>query len=1026
MKLCAKCQQRVAEDVAVCPNCGTALPASRQRLDDYQLVEFVREGHGCLLYRARKEADPKDYLIRLFKPQTHLDDAKAERLHRELTELKKLPAEHFVQHFELKRSAKGEWYRVSEWNQATEWSDLFAAGMGRNPRHQLELLARIAEAIAELHQHGHLIPHLILPDLLVTETPEGLPGVKLDYKLSRFLDPEMAHPSSQLLALLRQHPDITGNRPLDARSDVWSLGRAFVAILACSPDVDDPRAHLDRLQLPSNLCTLFRCMLADDPDARPKSLALVAAALRQVNDAELAAAAQPSAAGLAVTVHTLQRRAVLLASAFLLLLASGVFLQLRFGLFSHDDAQILGRHARRLSSSVALVAVEFRFEVGTNVVLNGLSTGTAFLVDREGHLLSNRHVTCPWLESAEYWNGVLLARSSGLPTKFSHRMWLWFDGAEALKLARDEISAPSMEDVFAENTAYRSDGSPRVRVVGIVPPVWDRAVSREFPLGEDVAVLQVEPPPKLEPLPLAMNRTAPRQLDAVALLGFPRGVDTMPGRVIRVSTTLGHVRRTFANVLQSDVSTHPGNSGGPVLDLDGQVIGIATAISLGGGGLLGASPQSDLSLILPIERTTNLLAAVRNGKARWDGLPLPQVGLEAIAAIRLANQGKWLEARTAIDRLSSSAPEVVWATAVLHYCSGDEAGARRRLAELREISPESVQARFLQAVWNWLRDPASADVQLKALLPTEWASGDAELFGQLAAMLREPRPVVSNEPVGDNRTERTLFAWVQALRLERTSKSEMAEPALRAALRTANPEDSFTALTRLELERIQQAVTTRLTNATVRQRYQHECAQFWSELEATSAQRVRTEHAFLAMTLQYSEADSAEDKARLSRQMRATDSLNRGITLQIAFLHAQNGEWLEAIRELDGYLQPAGREGMDRRGVLLLRGQMLELAGRKAEARTAYQTLARNASAGWYCDLARLLAGEVRAETLRAKAASHPIGGLTLELALGLRAESEKHKGEAIEHYRNALETGYSQWMEYTLAKERLQALRGK
>ncbi len=111
---------------------------------------------------------------------------------------------------------------------------------------------------------------------------------------------------------------------------------------------------------------------------------------------------------------------------------------------------------------------------------------------------------------------------------------------------------------------------------------------------------------------------------------------------------------------------------------------------------------------------------------------------------------------------------------------------------------------------------------------------------------------------------------------------------------------------------------------------------------------------------------------------------------------------------------------------MLFRGQMLELAGRRPEARATFQSLARNASALWYGDLARLLGGEARAAVLRRKAALHPIGGLTLEVALGLRAEAEKRSSEAIEHYRNALESGHSQWMEYTLAEERLLALREK
>lgn len=1026
MKLCPDCQQRVAEDVALCPNCGASLPTARQTLDDYQLTEFVREGYGCMLYRARKAGDAQTYLIRLFKPQTRLDDTKVERLRRELAELKKLPAKRFVQHFEIKRSAEDDWYRVSEWVEAEAWSNLLASDFGGDSRRRFGLLARIAEAVDELHQHGHLIPHLILPDLLVTRASDGQFEVKLDFKLSRFLDPELSHPSPQLLALLKQHPDIAGKRPLDARTDIWSLGRVFVAILTRSSELDHPLAELDGLRLPQSIRTVLRAMLSDDPDSRPRSLALVSAALRNVSDTEFANAAQPAPAGLPGMMRTLQRRVALLGGVALLLLGAATFLQLRFGLFSRDDAQVLGRHARRLSSSVAFVAVEYRFEVGTNVICHALSTGTAFLVDREGRLLSNRHVACPWLGKPEFWKGIVLARITGLPTKFSHRMMLWFDGAQALKLARDEIQKPALDDLFAAQTGYGLEGPLRVRVVGTLPPVWDQGALREFPLGEDVAVLQVEPPPKLDSLPLASNHDGLRQLDAVALLGFPRGVQTMPGREIRASATMGHVRRAFANVLQSDVSTHPGNSGGPVLNLEGRVIGIASAVSLGSDSPLGASPQSDLSLILPIERATNLLAAVQRGAARWNGLPLPQAGLEVVAAVRLATQGQWLEARTAIDRVSSSDPDVLLTTAVLHHCARDDDGAARRLADLREMSPESVSARFLQAVWAWPRNPADADRDLKALIPSDWASGDAEFFGQLAALLLEPTPAVRGEPPGDSRVERTLFSWAQAVRLRRAGKAGQAEPALRVALREAGPEEWSTALARYELEQVQRAEAARHTDAVARQRYRDECDRFWAEIEASSARRIRMDHALLGLQLQFMLSESAADKERLLRQSRLTDSLDRGVSLQLASLHAQHGEWLEATRELGIYLQPGGREGINRDGAILLRGQILELAGQELEARATVESLARNASFQWYRDLARMLRGEVQAEALRPRAASNPMGGLTLEVALGLRAEAGKHNTEAIEHYRNALEFGLSQYLEHTLAKERLLALRAK
>ena len=58
--------------------------------------------------------------------------------------------------------------------------------------------------------------------------PDGALDVKIDYKLSRYIDPKLDRPAPMLKRLLACHPDIVNDRPLDFRSDIWSLGKVFV------------------------------------------------------------------------------------------------------------------------------------------------------------------------------------------------------------------------------------------------------------------------------------------------------------------------------------------------------------------------------------------------------------------------------------------------------------------------------------------------------------------------------------------------------------------------------------------------------------------------------------------------------------------------------------------------------------------------------------------------------------------------------------------------------------------------------
>lgn len=69
-----------------------------------------------------------------------------------------------------------------------------------------------------------------------------------------------------------------------------------------------------------------------------------------------------------------------------------------------------------------------------------------------------------------------------------------------------------------------------------------------------------------------------------------KGVISGKGRGIIASAGLGQFQEELENVLQTDAALNPGNSGGPLLDLAGQVIGVNVAIGLGSENIGFAIP----------------------------------------------------------------------------------------------------------------------------------------------------------------------------------------------------------------------------------------------------------------------------------------------------------------------------------------------------------------------------------------------------------------------------------------------------
>ncbi|MBL0713894.1 MAG: trypsin-like peptidase domain-containing protein, partial [Desulfosarcina sp.] len=568
MKICIKCGQIVAEAVNTCPTCGAEVTAGRTTIGDYRILEVLHEGYASILCKARREGDAEPVMIRIFTPPAGVDARLAERLQRELEELRELPESYFVRHLAIRQSAEGLWYRISEWVETMSWGTLLASGRLQEPRVSLNLFARIASILEGLHRIGHIIPHLILDDILVYEDEAGVLKVKIDYKLSRLLDPQLDRPGPMLARLLALHPDIVHRGPLDHRSDIWSLGKIFVEILAADPDVTDLTAQVDTLSVPPEIRTLIRLMLSEAPELRPGTMAEVTAALGRVSERAIAEAAdracEPPGA-LTRVLRGLNLRLGLLMVLLTLLIVVGGLLWYHLGARKPDSETALRGYANQYAGSVAFVVVDYSLHLGDKEVYHNRSEGTAFLADARGYMPTNRHVACPWLEDARLLMTIGLLRQRPEKLNFSYRIFLWFEGQRAFARLPGFSEDDAVEDIYRTETAFNSRGPRRVRIAGVAPVLVKTGERVRAPLGDDFAVLKIdEVPPGLAPLPLAADFEAARipKLTPLITLGFPLGSSTQAATV-NVSVTSGHVRRTFENMLQVDTSIHPGNSGGP-------------------------------------------------------------------------------------------------------------------------------------------------------------------------------------------------------------------------------------------------------------------------------------------------------------------------------------------------------------------------------------------------------------------------------------------------------------------------------
>ncbi|MEE2940097.1 MAG: trypsin-like peptidase domain-containing protein [Planctomycetota bacterium] len=166
------------------------------------------------------------------------------------------------------------------------------------------------------------------------------------------------------------------------------------------------------------------------------------------------------------------------------------------------------------------------------------STGSGFCIDADGWILTNAHV----IERPD--SPALLTLSSTPGLEAFHELHVVFSGTPARYPARVEAVAA----------------------------------------GEvDLAIIKIEPFPEMPWLEGFDSEAPPPEPGSdIFLFGFPLGhLAVQEGETVIASTFRGILSRNVGGQMQVDAGVHPGNSGGPITDARGRVIGIVESVQAG-------------------------------------------------------------------------------------------------------------------------------------------------------------------------------------------------------------------------------------------------------------------------------------------------------------------------------------------------------------------------------------------------------------------------------------------------------------
>ena len=1034
MKRCNACGQILSQKITTCPACGSRTMAGIKRIDDYRITSIIHEGRSTMVCRAVKEGSNTPVSIRLFTKTSGVDDTVAERLKKELIELQKLPPEHFVQHFKLVQSRDGLWYRVSEWVNAANWGSVFVSGVLNDPHRIVTLFHNIASVLSLLHKRDHFMPYLILDDILIPKAHTHDLRVKINYKLSRFLNARATHHGPMLQKLLDCHPDIINQRPIDFRSAVWSLGKVFVELLTANPNITNFSEKIDTLEgIHPDLAVLIKVMLSDDPDLRPQTMENVVTALAGILDRmphsnQTQATPAEKKKILLSELKWFRRVVVILLFVIAGMTAFGTVSWFYMKKEPNDSETTLTRFIESYAGSIAFLMVEYWFKSDTgDIVYKNKVEGTAFLVDPEGYLLTNRHVACPWLEDTSLFQAY--AQSVALKKKvhFNYRMYLWFEGEKAFNRLPDLSNSIELSDSYHLASAYSSDGPGNLRIAGVPRTSVKTGERIKSPFKNDFAILKIDnPPPGLKPLPLdASFRSAEIQrLSPVIILGFPLGNRTLYDH-INTSITRGHVRRTTKEIIQVDSSIYKGNSGGPAINSRGQVIGIASGVVTDqtSGYFKVSTPLSDFGLILPISRPAAFVSAIKAGQPHWDGILDFTLDVKLKQIFQLAVENNFAEARDLTKQMleKRSDPVLLFAAGMLNFCTRQFDRSKLYFKQLSMIEQDNTTARLMLYIIDWISGQEKSTRLTAPLFTMAWHD-ENEFLGYLARVLRDGKRYSGQFLDFENRPEQSWRLFIEGLIAEKKNEFEHAQAMFKQSILNAGVNDWVYFLSFSRLSQVQKRLTMDLED---KKEHLEKAESFQTKAVEyrDAAEKRRT--AITALINEFeSDKSSREKKIEIYRALMKQAPENRTITGRIAFFHATLGDWEEAARFTDAYFKKPGRETSLSLSLGLLKGGILHLEGRYSESIAYLTHFSNTTTAPWYRTISRHLTSKSGDEDLIKLAGNKPEKLITLHTALGLWAEADKNPQKAVHHYREALSSYLDDWNEYDLALGRLILLR--
>lgn len=252
MSICPTCKTTYPDTMRLCPTDGTVLEGGQAPRDEnvgrsldgkYRLDKRLSSGGMGTVYKATHLMLGKALAVKLIKADLPASPDVVRRFQREAKAASNLNHPNIVPAYDLGQTQDGTLYIAMEYIDGPSLKDVIQAGP-IDPARTINLLRQVASALSLAHKHDIIHRDLKPQNIMLTKDADGRDVAKLlDFGIAKTLDDSATQLTATGFSLgtpQYMSPEQAYGRPVDGRSDLYSLGIILYEMLVGEVPFSDP------------------------------------------------------------------------------------------------------------------------------------------------------------------------------------------------------------------------------------------------------------------------------------------------------------------------------------------------------------------------------------------------------------------------------------------------------------------------------------------------------------------------------------------------------------------------------------------------------------------------------------------------------------------------------------------------------------------------------------------------------------------------------------------------------------------